>query len=123
MSNVLVAVVLNTKNAVVNNMMRLDINEVFTSINGEVSPCKQGSIATFIRFSGCNLNCSWCDTPKHIKKNLTVYADNDNTYNKLVEENGGPLAKNITITGGEPLRIVFAESNGLKTLNRFLQIL
>jgi organic radical activating enzyme len=105
-------------------MMRLDINEVFTSINGEVSPCKQGSIATFIRMGyGCNLTCAWCDTPNHSNKNLTVYADNDNVYRTLVAANGGPLAKNITITGGEPLKIAFTETNGLKAFNRFLQIL
>lgn len=82
-------------------MPKLELNEVFTSINGEVSPCSQGSIATFIRFSRCSLQCSWCDTKQHVKVNHSFW--HDDTIETLKKINGGPLAKNITITGGEPL--------------------
>lgn len=82
-------------------MPKLEINEIFTSINGEVSPCNQGSIATFIRFSKCSLQCPWCDTKHHEKVNHSFWPDDDGILKKI---NGGPLAKNITITGGEPLQ-------------------
>ena len=81
-------------------MSKLELNEVFTSINGEVSPCLQGSIATFIRFSKCSLQCPWCDTKHHTKINHSIWPDDLDTVKKA---NGGPLTKNITITGGEPL--------------------
>jgi organic radical activating enzyme len=83
----------------------LGFSDVFTSINGEVSPCKQGSIATFLRLSsGCNLKCPWCDTKNHFERKFNL---RDFEVNKieaaLSKMSGGPIAKNITITGGEPL--------------------
>ena len=40
--------------------MRYPVVEKFISINGEGQ--KAGELAVFIRFRGCNLNCSYCDT-------------------------------------------------------------
>ena len=40
--------------------MKYEIAEIFESINGE--GMKAGELAVFIRFSGCNLNCRYCDT-------------------------------------------------------------
>ena len=36
------------------------VAEKFVSINGESR--RAGELAVFIRFTGCNLNCSYCDT-------------------------------------------------------------
>ena len=36
------------------------LNEIFSSIDGE--GLRQGELATFLRFAGCNLKCSYCDT-------------------------------------------------------------
>lgn len=74
------------------------VNEIFTSIDGEVSGWGQGRLTTFIRFQGCNLNCSYCDTkyaiPKEGGKNLTIQ--------EIIERI--PVGCNgITLTGGEPL--------------------
>lgn len=107
-----------TEGPVYNNMPKLEINEVFTSINGEVSPCLQGSIATFIRFSGCNLECPWCDTKQHNKANISEWVTD--IYPALEKANKGKLAKNITITGGEPLRAYKANVKGFL---EFLSIL
>jgi 7-carboxy-7-deazaguanine synthase len=38
----------------------LNVNEIFRSIDGEVNPSGQGTLTTFIRLQGCNLNCSYC---------------------------------------------------------------
>lgn len=77
----------------------MKIYSIFNSIDGEVShPC-QGHFSTFIRFSGCNLRCHYCDTKKawdmHVGKEMTV-----KQVVKNVKEIG---CKKVTITGGEPL--------------------
>ena len=40
--------------------MDFKVVEKFVSINGEGR--RAGQLAIFIRFAGCNLNCSYCDT-------------------------------------------------------------
>ena len=38
----------------------MKVVEKFTSINGEGT--RAGELAVFVRFKGCNLRCSYCDT-------------------------------------------------------------
>lgn len=73
----------------------LKINEIYASIQGESS--HTGLPCVFIRLTGCNLRCSWCDTAYafHDGKNLTI----EDTLKK-VETFELPL---VEITGGEPL--------------------
>ena len=73
----------------------LKINEIYASIQGESS--HTGLPCVFIRLTGCNLRCSWCDTAYafYDGKNLSV----EETLQK-VETFGMPL---VEITGGEPL--------------------
>lgn len=74
------------------------IAEKFISINGEGQ--KAGTLAVFIRFTGCNLDCSYCDT-KWANKDDCVYEElNENEIDTYIENSG---IQNITITGGEPL--------------------
>ncbi|MDR3219257.1 MAG: 7-carboxy-7-deazaguanine synthase QueE [Dysgonamonadaceae bacterium] len=40
--------------------MRLKVNEIFYSLQGEGG--RQGEASIFIRLSGCNLQCDFCDT-------------------------------------------------------------
>lgn len=71
----------------------MKVIEIFDSIDGE-GP-RQGHPATFIRLSGCNLRCNYCDT---------TYSYEGGT-DMTVEEVVGKVchAQNITLTGGEPL--------------------
>ena len=78
--------------------MKYKVVEKFISINGEGTLC--GQLAIFIRFAGCNLNCSYCDTSWANKK--------DAEYNLMSVEEIYDYIKqfqirNITLTGGEPL--------------------
>lgn len=72
------------------------VNEIFNSIDGEGK--RAGELATFIRFCGCNCNCSYCDS-----KYTWTEQGKEMSVDEIVEyvvDNGYP---NITITGGEPL--------------------
>ena len=75
--------------------MTLKVNEIFFSIQGESTfigrPC------TFVRLTGCNLRCSYCDT---------AYAYNDGTdmpIPDIMETVGRISCTVVEITGGEPL--------------------
>lgn len=75
---------------------KIDVNEIFYSIEGE--GIRAGQLAIFIRLNGCNLRCSYCDT-KYALNNKNNYLDINTIINKIKKYN----CKNITITGGEPL--------------------
>lgn len=68
------------------------INEIFYSLQGE--GFHTGTPALFIRFSGCNLKCSFCDT-KHEEGEWM--SDED-----IVAKAKECPAKMIVLTGGEP---------------------
>lgn len=83
--------------------LTLPVSEVFTSLQGE-GP-RGGQRAFFVRLGGCNLTCSWCDTP---------YTWDATRYDLRAEISAAPLedvlaelagaAAGLTvITGGEPL--------------------
>ncbi len=73
----------------------LNICETFTSLQGE--GLDVGLPCFFIRFSGCNLHCSYCDTgyARHAGTKMTT-----EELCGLWRESGVPL---VQITGGEPL--------------------
>ena len=73
----------------------IKINEIYLSIQGEST--HTGLPCIFIRLTGCNLRCSWCDTAYafHEGKNMSI----DEILQK-VENFGIHL---VEITGGEPL--------------------
>lgn len=73
----------------------LVIHEIYASIQGESTfaglPC------TFVRTTGCNLRCVWCDTPQ------AFYGGTRLTRPEVLRralETGTPL---VEVTGGEPL--------------------
>lgn len=80
-------------------MTTADISEIFVSIQGEGLYAGQKQI--FVRFAGCNLNCSYCDEPaaKSGGRRLTLAAIKK-TIKKLARREG---ARAVSFTGGEPL--------------------
>lgn len=74
------------------------IAEKFISINGE-GP-KAGQLAVFIRFTGCNLRCSYCDTMWANMPDTQYQELNAEEIYQYIKKSG---IKNVTITGGEPL--------------------
>ncbi len=75
-----------------------NIAEKFISINGE--GVKAGQTAVFIRFTGCNLSCSYCDTKWANEKNAAYTKMTAEEIINYIKNTG---IKNVTITGGEPL--------------------
>jgi len=72
----------------------MKINEIFYSIQGE-GP-QVGMPTWFIRTTGCNLSCDFCDTKYALKKGKEM-----SIKDIKKETNNG--CKNVVITGGEPL--------------------
>lgn len=60
---------------------------------------RTGELACFIRLSGCNLRCSYCDTKYALENN----SGEELSIEKIIEKVDKIGFKNITITGGEPL--------------------
>ena len=75
----------------------IKIVEVFNSIQGEGRYC--GQPATFIRFAGCNRNCSFCDTKYSQDGEYNEYSI-DGLLDFLLQLG---LKDHIVVTGGEPL--------------------
>jgi 7-carboxy-7-deazaguanine synthase len=75
----------------------LKIAELFYSIQGEGSLV--GVPSVFIRTSGCNLRCAWCDTP------YTSWQPEgaELTLGQIVDEVKARPARHVVVTGGEPM--------------------
>ena len=79
----------------------MKIAEIYRSIQGE--GVLTGAESIFIRASGCNLRCWFCDTP---------YASwnpegDDYSVNEIMERVSGWDCRHVVLTGGEPM--LFAE--------------
>ncbi len=73
----------------------LRIHEMYRSIQGEGR--RAGLPCTFVRLSGCDLRCSWCDTPEAFAGGEVLSID---AVLERVETLGADL---VLVTGGEPL--------------------
>jgi 7-carboxy-7-deazaguanine synthase len=73
------------------------ISEIFYSIQGEGRLI--GTPSVFIRTSGCNLRCVWCDTP------YTSWNPDGGQWSieEILREVAEHAARYVVITGGEPL--------------------
>ena len=76
--------------------MELLVNEIFYSIQGESTASGLPSI--FVRLTGCNLNCRFCDTEYAKSEGKAI--DIDFLIETIKNQKG---FNHITITGGEPL--------------------
>lgn len=71
----------------------MKVNEIFFSVEGEGK--RSGELAAFVRLTGCNLRCSYCDTKYSY----------DDGRDMTAKEIADALKdyRNVTLTGGEPL--------------------
>ena len=76
-------------------VMDLQVTEIFSSIQGESTHV--GRPCTFVRLTGCNLRCSWCDTQYALEGGETMSVT---TIVERVRDAGCDL---VEITGGEPM--------------------
>ncbi|MBP1908858.1 7-carboxy-7-deazaguanine synthase QueE [Methanolobus bombayensis] len=92
--------------------MQASLSEVFCSVQGE-GPYV-GFRQAFVRFTGCNLKCNYCDTPVEVTKVCRFEAvPGSNEFhefeNPLIAEKVGEMINSysglhsVSLTGGEPL--------------------
>lgn len=84
-----------TANSTERDALTLKVNEIFHSIQGEgtyaLYPC------VFIRLTGCNLRCTWCDTT------YSFFEGQGQSLAEIAAQVAGFNANLVEITGGEPL--------------------
>ena len=88
----------------------MKISELFFSIQGEGE--LTGVPSVFVRTSGCNLRCRWCDT-----KYASWKPEGENvTINDLLDKVCSYPARHVVISGGEPMI-----AKGIKDFTRLLK--
>lgn len=95
------------------------ISEIFYSLQGEGE--LTGVPSVFVRTSGCNLRCAWCDTPY---ASWNPEGDQKSVEAILKQVQSHIAARHVVLTGGEPmiakdLRLLAAE---LRKLGRHITI-
>ncbi|MBZ0168657.1 7-carboxy-7-deazaguanine synthase [Candidatus Methylomirabilis lanthanidiphila] len=75
--------------------MSLQVNEIFYSLQGESTFA--GRPCVFVRLTGCNLRCRWCDTT------YAYYDGEQRSVEQVLEQVRAYKCPLIEITGGEPL--------------------
>lgn len=78
-------------------MPKLRISEIFASVQGE--GVWVGVPSVFVRTSGCNLRCTWCDTPYASWNPEGPVID----LQEIIDQVRGYGIKHVVLTGGEPM--------------------
>lgn len=104
----------------------MKVNEIFYSLQGEGR--YTGTPAVFVRFSGCNLACDFCDT--------THQSGTEMSEDEIIENMCRFPAGHVVLTGGEPTlqitasllkairragKIIHMETNGTRRLHDDIQ--
>jgi len=95
----------------------MKVCEIFYSIEGE--GIEIGRLEVFVRLSGCNLRCKWCDTKYSWEEGKEMSVD------EVIKEIKKYPCKSVSITGGEPLlqrEEVFELVKKLKEMGYWIQI-
>jgi len=71
------------------------VTELFRSIQGEGS--RAGRPCAFVRFTGCDLRCVWCDT------DYAFHGGAERTRQAILAELNAMPLRHVCLTGGEPL--------------------
>lgn len=71
------------------------VSELFRSIQGEGS--RAGRPCAFVRFVGCDLRCTWCDTA------YAFQGGGERTRQSILAELNDMPVRHVCLTGGEPL--------------------
>lgn len=75
--------------------VNMKVCEIFSSIQGESTYA--GAPCTFVRLTGCNLRCVYCDTTYAYKEGEEM------TAGEILEKVATAGLRTVEITGGEPL--------------------
>lgn len=73
-------------------MKQYAVNEIFYSLQGE--GYYTGTPAVFLRFSGCNLRCDFCDTDHSASRPMTAL--------EIADAIEAHPSRHLVVTGGEP---------------------
>src|SRR5687768_4166605 len=74
------------------------ISEIFYSLQGEGE--LTGVPSVFVRTSGCNLRCTWCDTPY---ASWNPEGEQQSVAQIVAAVERHPTAHHVVLTGGEPM--------------------
>lgn len=96
--------------------MNYKINEIFYSIQTEGH--YSGTPAVFVRFSGCNLQCTWCDTKNHNEGKIYTKEELEKQVINLIKDKDNTI---IVFTGGEPTLQLKEEEELLKGYYRCIE--
>ena len=79
----------------------MQITEIYKSLQGESTHA--GLPCVFVRLTGCNLRCSWCDSEYTFTGGHKMTSEEVATEVERLSPTGGPHPSLVEITGGEPM--------------------